>query len=201
MTDIILATRNIHKTLEFQKLLSPEFGVTDLSAVPQVLSPAETGMTFDENAGLKAIGVSRQMNGVVVADDSGLEVDGLGGAPGIYSGRYAGENATDRQNIDKMLLELRTRRASRDSTSARFRCVIALALGGKLLGTFSGGVEGRIVDPPRGNAGFGYDSVFQPDGFELTFGEMTEEMKNGISHRARAARQLRDFLRTARLIA
>jgi XTP/dITP diphosphohydrolase len=198
MADIVFATRNIHKTREFQRLLSPEFSVRDLSTVAQVSPPPETGTTFEENAALKATGVSRQMSGLVVADDSGLEVDELGGAPGIYSARYAGENATDRQNIDKLLHELRKRQSVRDSTSARFRCVIALARDGKLLRTFSGAVEGKIVDPPRGRSGFGYDPVFQPNGFEMTFGEMTEDMKNGISHRAQAAAQLGEFLRTAR---
>jgi len=201
MADIIFATRNIHKTREFQRLLAPEFAIRDLSTVPHVSPLLETGLTFEENAALKAIGVSRQINGLAVADDSGLEVDVLDRAPGIYSARYAGENATDRQNIDQMLRELRKRQSAGDSRSARFRCVIALARDGKLLRTFSGEVEGKIVDPPRGHAGFGYDPVFQPDGFELTFGEMTEEMKNRISHRARAAAQLREFLGTGRLIA
>ena len=201
MADIILATRNLHKTREFQRLLSPEFTVRDLSAAPLVSPSSETGITFEENAVLKAIGVSRQMSGLVAADDSGLEVDALAGAPGIYSARYAGENATDQQNIDKLLHELRKRQSVRDSRSARFRCVIALARDGKFLGTFSGVVEGKIVDPPRGCSGFGYDPVFQPDGFKLTFGEMKEEVKNAISHRARAAAQLREFLRSAPLTA
>ena len=201
MADIVFATRNIHKTREFDRLVSPEINVTDLRDVPKVSPSLETGITFEENATLKAVGVSRQTDGLIVADDSGLEVDSLDRAPGIYSARYAGENATDLQNIDKLLHELKTHQTSRDLKSARFRCVIALARDGKLLRTFSGVVEGQIVDPPRGSAGFGYDPVFQPNGFEFTFGEMTEEMKDGISHRARAATQLRDFLRTARQVA
>jgi XTP/dITP diphosphohydrolase len=200
MADLIFATRNIHKTRELRRLLSPELAVSDLSTVPYVSPPLETGITFEENAALKAIGVSRQINGLVAADDSGLEVEALNGAPGVYSARYAGQNATDQQNIDKLLRELKTRQAPPDLRSSRFRCVVALAREGKLLRTFSGLVEGKIVDPPRGDGGFGYDPVFQPNGFELTFGEMTEEMKNRISHRAQAAAQLHEFLRTVRLL-
>ena len=125
-----------------------------------------------------------------MADDSGLEVDALGGAPGIYSARYAGENASDEQNIDKLLREL-TRRNVRRSRSARFRCVIALARDGKLLGTFEGVVEGVIVDLPRGERGFGYDPIFVPKGFDKTFGELSDEIKNRISHRAKAIAALR----------
>ncbi len=103
----------------------------------------------------------------VIADDSGLEVDALGGAPGIFSARYAGETASDPQNVDKLLRELK----NVAHRSARFRCVIALARAGRVLGTFEGAVEGKIVDFPRGNAGFGYDPVFQPAGLDQTFGE------------------------------
>ena len=195
---IILATRNAHKTREFQELLATEFLVTDLSAHAEIPVTAEVGESFEQNAVLKATAVSKCLPGFVIADDSGLEVDSLNGAPGVYSARYAGENATDQQNIDKLLRELKEREVARDSRSARFRCVIALARDGKFLRTFSGVVEGKIVDPPRGSAGFGYDPVFKPNGFELTFGEMMEEMKNRISHRARAAEQLRRFLKTAR---
>ena len=193
---LILATRNAHKTHEFQELLTPDFVVTDLSAYPDVPAIIEIGESFEQNAALKSIGVSERLPGLVIADDSGLEVDALNGAPGIYSARYAGEKATDQPNIDKLLNELRARKGPADLRSARFRCVIALCCEGKLLGIFSGVVEGRIVHPPRGRNGFGYDPIFQPDGFELTFAEMPGEMKNRISHRAQAAQQLRQFLKT-----
>jgi XTP/dITP diphosphohydrolase len=119
-----------------------------------------------------------------------LEVDALGGAPGIYSARYAGANATSRDKIDKLLRELARVRAIGDGRLARFRCVVALARNGDLLGTFEGTVEGRIADEARGDAGFGYDPIFVPDGFEQTFGELPTEVKNTISHRANAIRAL-----------
>jgi len=130
----------------------------------------------------------------VIADDSGLEVDLLAGAPGIYSARYAGENASDVENVDQLLCELRTRNVDGKKRSARFRCVIALAKNGKLRGTFEGVVEGTVVDPPRGTGGFGYDPVFQPDGFKETFAEMAPELKNKISHRAKAIAAVREAI-------
>jgi XTP/dITP diphosphohydrolase len=195
---IILATRNTHKTREFRKLLAPDFVVTDLSAHPEFPAIIETGESLAENAILKSIGVSQRLPGLVIADDSGLEVDALNGAPGIYSARFAGEDATDRQNIDKLLDELRRRNVPACARSARFRCVVVLAREGRLLGKFTGIVKGKIVDLPRGHGGFGYDPAFQPDGFGLTFAEMAEETKNCLSHRAQAAQQLRQFFKTGR---
>jgi XTP/dITP diphosphohydrolase len=191
--DLLLATRNPHKTREFRELLGHDFGVIDLSSFLEIAIPEETGRTFEENAALKAIAASRGR--LAIADDSGLEVDALGGAPGIYSARYAGENASDAVNVEKLLRELSARHIATEKRSARFRCVIALARSGKLLDTFEGVVEGNIVDPPRGTAGFGYDPVFQPIGFEQTFAEMTPERKNNISHRAQAIAALREGLR------
>jgi XTP/dITP diphosphohydrolase len=189
---LIVATRNAHKTREIQRILGADFAVRDLSAYPETPETAETGKTFEENAVLKATATSRQLPGLVVADDSGLEVDALGGAPGIYSARYAGQNATDKQNIDKLVRKLA--RIERAKRSARFRCVIALAREGKLLGTFKGVVEGVIVDSPRGTNGFGYDPIFVPQEFEQTFGELPAEVKNRISHRGRAIRLFADRL-------
>ena len=131
----------------------------------------------------------------MIADDSGLEVDALGGAPGIYSARYAGANATDTDKIDKLLRELARVCAKEDGRRARFRCVVALARSGDFLGTFEGIVEGRIADEVRGDSGFGYDPIFIPDGFEQTFGELPPEVKNAVSHRAKAIRALADRLR------
>jgi XTP/dITP diphosphohydrolase len=128
--------------------------------------------------------------GFIVADDSGLEVDALGGAPGIFSARYAGENATDKENIEKLLGELARNGAEETKRSARFRCVIALARQGKLLETFEGIVEGTIVEQARGLHGFGYDPIFVPRGFVKTFAELPAEVKNTISHRAKAIRRL-----------
>jgi XTP/dITP diphosphohydrolase len=132
---------------------------------------------------------------LVIADDSGLEVDTLNGAPGIYSARYGGANATDRDKINKLLGELARVRAKEDGRRARFRCVVALACDGNLLGIFEGIVEGKIADEVRGDAGFGYDPVFVPDGFDQTFGQLATEVKNTISHRAKAIRALADTLR------
>ena len=189
MQHLIVATRNAHKTREIRRILGADFAVSDLSAYPEAPETVETGKTFEENAVLKATTASRQLPGLVVADDSGLEVDALGGAPGIYSARYAGQNATDKQNIDELLAELA--RIERAKRSARFCCVIALAREGKLLGTFEGVVEGMIVDSPRGRGGFGYDPVFMPTEFGKTFGQLSPTEKDQVSHRARALEKLR----------
>ena len=195
MIELVLATRNTHKTREIQHILGPDFRIYDLGARPDISEASESGTSFEENAKLKALAASRQLPALVIADDSGLEVDALGGAPGIYSARYAGTNATDRNKIDKLLRELERVRATDDRRHARFRCVVALARNGNLLGTFEGIVEGKIVDEARGGSGFGYDPIFIPDGFEQTFGELTPELKNSISHRAKAIRALADKLR------
>jgi XTP/dITP diphosphohydrolase len=200
MIELLVATRNAHKSREFRKLLGSDFEVIDLRSFPEITIPKETGKTFEQNACLKAVAASQLRHSsrgghlLVVGDDSGLEVDALNGAPGIYSARYAGENATDIRNVDKLLCKLRVRNVPPDQRSARFRCVIALAQNGKVLRTFEGVVEGTIVDPPRGTGGFGYDPVFQPDGFEQTFAEMAPELKNKISHRAKAIAALREGL-------
>jgi XTP/dITP diphosphohydrolase len=187
---LIVATRNVHKAREIQTILGPEFDVSDLSAYPEISETRETGVSFAENANLKAIAVSKKLPGLVIADDSGLEVDALGGAPGIYSARYAGAKAADKQNVDKLLEELVRIGAKDDERRARFRCALTLARGGRILGTFEGSVEGRITGRARGARGFGYDPIFVPEGFEQTFGELPAELKNKISHRAQAIRGL-----------
>jgi XTP/dITP diphosphohydrolase len=187
---LIVATRNAHKTREIQRILGPTFTVSDLSAHPKIPNIRETGKSYEENAILKAVGASRHSSVLTVADDSGLEVDTLGGAPGIFSARYAGENASDKQNIDKLLVELARTGAKETKRSARFRCVIALARQGELLGTFEGIIEGTIVERARGLHGFGYDPTFVPRRFEETFSELPPEVKDTISHRAKALRGL-----------
>ena len=187
---LLFASRNAHKTREIQQILGPEFEVRDLSAYPKISETVESGESFEENAKLKAIAVSKKMPGLVIADDSGLEVEVLDGAPGIYSARYAGAKATDKENIDRLLNELARIGAKRDQRRARFRCVLALGRNGQMLGTFQGIVEGSIVDQPRGLHGFGYDPIFVPSGFEQTFAELPAELKNRISHRAQAIRVL-----------
>ena len=194
MRQLLLATRNAHKTREFAEILGRDFAVRDLSGeseAPPVIE--ETGATFAENAILKAVAIAKRFPDLVVADDSGLEVDLLDGAPGVYSARYAGANATDRGNVARLLSELR-RFPNEGLPTARFRCVLALAREGKLVRTFDGVVEGVIVSAPRGNSGFGYDPVFQPAGLTQTFAELSSGEKNRISHRARAIRLLRAAL-------
>jgi len=186
--ELVVATRNRHKTHEIQQILGPGFKVRDLGAHPEVAVIRESGMSFEENAKLKALAASRQLPALVIADDSGLEVDALGGAPGIYSARYAGANATERDKIDKLLRELDRVRGNDDRRHARFRCVVALARHGNLLGTFEGIVEGKIADEVRGASGFGYDPIFIPAGTKKTFGELPTQVKNTISHRAKAIR-------------
>jgi len=192
MHQLLLATRNSHKTREFAEILGDGFDVHDLADVAEFPMVKETGLTFEANAILKAVETSKHFQEHVVADDSGLEVDALHGAPGIYSARYAGEHATDADNVTKMLAELT--RCDPAPHSARFRCALALAQGGKVVGTFEGVVEGTIVNAPRGSAGFGYDPVFKPRGFERTFAELSSAEKNRISHRAQAIRSLRAAL-------
>jgi XTP/dITP diphosphohydrolase len=202
MQPLLLATRNPNKTREFRELLGKDFDVHDLSFFDEMAIPKESGRTFEENAVLKAVAASQDRHVqdrhlLAVADDSGLEVDALGGAPGIFSARYASENASDKENIDKLLSELARRNVPLDQRSARFRCVIALAREGKVLGKFEGIVEGSIVDLPRGSRGFGYDPIFLPNGFDKTFAESPIELKNRISHRARAIRAFRAGLPAA----
>ena len=192
--ELVLATRNQHKTREVAQLLGGEHRLIDLGAFPVTEMPDETEDTFAGNAVLKAMTVSKHRHvrdRLVIADDSGLEVDGLEGAPGIYSARYAGENATDLENVNKLLSELAIESRKR---SARFRCVIALARNGSLLGTFEGSVEGKITDGPHGTNGFGYDPVFRPNGYRETFAQMPSDLKNKISHRAMAIAALRKAL-------
>jgi XTP/dITP diphosphohydrolase len=190
---LLIATHNPHKTREFSEILGNEFVVRDLSAEPDAPAIEETGATFAENAILKALGISQRFPGLVVGDDSGLEVDALEGAPGVYSARYSGPGAKDSDNIARLLSELHAFSIGRPY-SARFRCVLALAREGELLECFEGVVEGAIVEPPRGTGGFGYDPVFQPAGLAQTFGEIAPKKKNRISHRANAIRLLRAAL-------
>ena len=179
---LLVATRNAHKTEEIAAVFRDRLEVKDLSAVPGVPEVEETGTTFLENARLKAVAVSEAVGGLVLADDSGLEVDALGGAPGVISARYAGGTGGDAANNAKLMREME----GLEDRRARFRCVMVLATGGRILGEFDGAVEGRIIGEPRGAQGFGYDPLFVPDGFDQTFAELGLEVKNGLSHRSRA---------------
>jgi XTP/dITP diphosphohydrolase len=192
--ELLFATRNAHKTAEIRKILGPQFQLNDLAAHPEIPHIAESGTTFQDNAILKAVAVSKRMPGFVIADDSGLEVEALGGAPGIHSARYAGMNASDNEKIEKLLEELTRVGATKNARRARFRCVLALACKGNVLGAFEGIIEGQIADRLRGSHGFGYDPIFIPNGFQRTFGELEPVEKNRLSHRARAWEKLGAFL-------
>lgn len=189
---LLIATRNAHKTDEIRQMLGAGFVVTDLNARADWPDIAETALTFLGNASLKALGISAVNVGLVLSDDSGLEVDALNGEPGVFSARYSGENATDATNR-ALLLEKLSGVAVR---SARFRCVMVLARGDTVLGSFSGAVEGTILHEEKGDHGFGYDSLFVPEGYTETFAQLPSETKNQLSHRARALQQVIRFLAT-----
>jgi len=191
-----VATRNAHKTREIEQIFGSRWAVRDLTAHPEISEITESGTSFEENAKLKAIAVSRRLPGLVIADDSGLEVDALGGAPGIQSARYAGANASDTKRIAMLLSRVAKAGTKSDQRRARFRCVLAVARDGHVLATFEGVVDGKIAERPRGSHGFGYDPIFIPDGFQETFAELPEQVKNNISHRAEAARKLEAELPT-----
>lgn len=191
-SDLLIATRNIHKVEEFRAILGPSFNIFDLTMVPNIPPVQETGNTFEENATLKALEASRWFEGFVIADDSGLIVDALGGLPGVRSARYAGENATDAENNTLLLNALA--KTCDDKRSARFCCCIVVAQQGKKLSIFHGIVEGAITRSLKGKGGFGYDPLFIPKGYHETFGELSPHTKNTLSHRARALEQLKRWI-------
>jgi XTP/dITP diphosphohydrolase len=189
---ILIATRNKHKTREIGQMLGQQWMVLDLSTLPDAPEIEETSATFQENAALKALAISQLSDELIVADDSGLEVDALQGAPGVYSARYAGKNATDAENRHLVMRNLAAQSIS--ESPGRFRCSMAVARKGELLGIFDGTVEGKVILEERGSNGFGYDPIFVPEGLRQTFGEVPAEMKHSMSHRARALKKLVDFL-------
>jgi XTP/dITP diphosphohydrolase len=192
--ELLVATRNAGKLSELQSLLaSASFQLRSLAEFPEVAEVEETGTTFAENAVLKASTYAAHTRLWTLADDSGLEVDSLGGAPGVYSARYGGCGLNDADRT-RRLLEALKQRGDTDRL-ARFVCVIAIAdPQGKIINLSTGTCEGRIAHAPRGANGFGYDPVFVPDGYEQTFGELPTEIKEEISHRARALKAARSFL-------
>ena len=175
-------------------MLGPGWDVRDLTSLSNAPSVQETGSTFAENAAIKAIAISRMVTGLVLADDSGLEVDVLDGAPGVHSARFAGDNASDAQNRSKLIGILKELGLSQ--FTARFQCEMVLASQGEMLSPFSGKVEGIVVPVERGTGGFGYDSMFIPVGYQQTFAELRPEIKNSLSHRARALAEVLAFLRS-----
>ena len=189
---LLVATKNAHKTAEIRAMLGAGWEVSDLAEHPDIPAPKETGMTFHENAAIKALAIAKRFDGMVLADDSGLEVDALGGAPGVYSARFAGPRATDADNRRKLIEEMEWFGAK--SSSARFHCALVLVEHGVVIATFDGVVEGKIITKENGAGGFGYDPLFIPEGHSQTFAELSAEIKNGLSHRAAAMKQLMKWL-------
>ena len=192
---LLVATNNRGKLVELRGLLDGlPVALQNLCDFDSIIEIEETGTTFVENARLKASGYAVQTGLAAIADDSGLEVEALGGRPGILSARYGGAEAGFDEKMAKLLGELD---ASGDpKRNARFVCSIAVAdPSGRILHTTEGICPGKIASVPRGRQGFGYDPLFIPDGYDLTFGELTGAIKGEISHRARAFCQIMPFLR------
>jgi XTP/dITP diphosphohydrolase len=195
MKQLIVASGNAHKVEEFDGLLQASgfevFSAKICGGMPDVL---EDGDTFGANARIKALALRAiaPKEAWIVSDDSGLEVDALGGAPGIYSARYAGEDASDLRNLNKLLLELEKQAAAK--RSARFRCVLCLIDPSGREQFFDGACEGTIAKAPAGTKGFGYDPVFVPKGHRVSFAELGEATKSKLSHRALAVLAMRHCL-------
>ena len=188
MAYIVAATANAHKVDEYRKLLEGQnVELKSLLDYPGFPGVEENGRSFIENAGIKALAACKYCDVPAFADDSGLEVEALDGRPGISSARYA---PTDKERIARLLDEMK----GQTNRRARFVCAIAIAINGEVIESFEGEIKGTIVDAPRGESGFGYDPVFQPDGYDQTFGEMAPELKNRISHRANAFKLAMEFV-------
>ena len=181
---LIFATHNQHKVEELKKLLPSNISILSLTDINCYEEIEETGTTLEENAKLKANFIKYKYGLDCFADDSGLEVDALGGSPGVYSARYAGHEKNNEDNIKKIWKELR----DKDSTKAQFRTVIASSFGSKTT-LYEGKVIGNLIFEERGNHGFGYDPIFIPEGYTKTFAELGDAVKNKISHRALATQK------------
>ena len=194
MGDLLIATNNRGKLAEFRQLLgSLPLNICGLAEVGIVEEVEEIGSTFLENANLKASTYARLSGLFTLADDSGLVIDYLNGSPGVRSARYAGESASDDARVEKVLSEMQDAKA--DERSARFVCVVTLSdASGKTIHSTEGICEGAIAFVPRGDNGFGYDPIFVPAGYDLTFGELPSAVKDQISHRAIAVAKIIPFL-------
>jgi XTP/dITP diphosphohydrolase len=189
MITLVFATNNLHKLEEIQRILPGEIRIRSLSDIACREDIPETASTLEGNALIKARFIHERYGCNCFADDTGLEVEALNNAPGVYSARYAGEGHNFQANVDKLLREMN----GKVNRKARFRTVIALILEGKEY-LFEGIIQGSITAEERGSAGFGYDPVFVPGGYAQTFAEMGNELKNSISHRALAGQRLAAFL-------
>ena len=186
MPDLLFATNNQHKLREIQEIMGHEFRIRSLKDINLDIDIPETQETIEGNAAQKAWFIHDRTGMDCFADDTGLEIDALDGRPGVYAARYAGEGCSFEDNINKVLQEME----GVENRSACFRCVICLILGGKEH-LFEGRINGIITTERNGVEGFGYDPVFLPNGFKQTFAEMPPYLKNGISHRGRAAEKMR----------
>ncbi len=189
MRKIVFATNNEHKLREIQSILKDNFEVLSLRDIGFNEDIPETGDTLAENASQKSYTIYNRYNIDCFSDDTGLEVDALGGQPGVYSARYAGESCSFEDNVNKLLKEL----LGKENRSAAFSTVISLVIDGKEY-QFEGRIDGQITRETHGKGGFGYDPVFKPNGYDITFAEMDADTKNSISHRALATKKLVAFL-------
>jgi XTP/dITP diphosphohydrolase len=193
MMKLIIGTHNRKKAQEIVEILSaPEFELLTLDDFPDAPHPIEDADTFAGNAVKKATELADALGAMVAADDSGLEVDALDGRPGVYSARYGGEHGNDQRNYEKVLAEMTG--VPHEQRTARFRCVVALAVPGRLIGTAEGRFDGVISEVPRGTGGFGYDPIFVVPALDRTCAELSSEEKHAISHRGQAFRRLGEEL-------
>jgi XTP/dITP diphosphohydrolase len=197
---LCLATRNQHKVVELSPVLSPYWTMKYSGDYPEMAAHEdieETGDTFLANASIKAVMTSQVVPDYVLADDSGLEVDALDGAPGIFSARYGGIPSSPEKNNVKLLQELsRVGAISPEQRTARFRCVLVIAREGAVIASFDGTCEGSIALEGKGTHGFGYDPLFVPKGYKQTFGQLAEKTKANLSHRALALKQFVAWCKT-----
>lgn len=183
---LIIASRNVHKIREIRAILKQSFDwdIYSLIDFPKYTQPEETGTTFEENAIIKATHAASALSARVLADDSGLVVPFLNGIPGVYSSRYAGENATDKDNRKKLLKTMEGLEG--EQRDAYYECCMAIAIPSGIEKTVSGRCEGTIIEQEKGGQGFGYDCIFKKYDYNKTFAELEEEVKNRISHRRKA---------------
>jgi XTP/dITP diphosphohydrolase len=189
MEQLLFVTHNAHKSEEVKAIVGNNFEVMNLSEINFFDEIPETGNTFKENALQKAKFLHDRLGCNCFADDTGLEVDALNGEPGVCSARYAGEPSNTQRNIEKLLENLK----GKENRKAQFTTVIAVILNNEIY-FFEGAISGQIIDNQRGEGGFGYDSVFIPDGYDKTFAELPAEVKNSISHRAVAMQKFKEFI-------
>jgi XTP/dITP diphosphohydrolase len=187
--ELVFATHNLNKVIEVQDMLTPGIQLVGLDQLGFNTEIDEDGLDLASNAQIKAMHIYGVFGKNCFADDTGLEVDALNGMPGVYSARYAGEHKSDKDNIEMLLNKMK----NKSNRKAQFRTVICCVIDGQKQ-LFEGVIEGEITNEPKGSGGFGYDSVFKPKGFDITFAEMDSYTKNSISHRFLAFRKLVNYL-------